>query len=690
MWGQFFAAYCFGAIALIAPGFFAFCALKLSASKALAASPLFACAAIPIICMIYDVMGVHCTWQNVTLPMLALGLILFVGSALFGRWRGGRLSVSVFGCCGDSSVERRHIVWLLGYVFFAVIATGYIFVVNLDGADSFVQAYDSTHHLSAIQTFSVSGNWSSFSESYYAPWEEWLSPTALSRHFYPSAWHAFGAMLADAVGVSATVAANVTNTLFVSLIFPCGVYLLIREMFGESKRVLACGAICAFAFAAFPWNIMWWGPIYPNFASLCAVPSVIAGFIMLFKPGIPMLQRAPYFAMVILGFLALLFLQPNSVFTCGVFLIPFLIHKVMVACGGFSLPWRSKRNARTLLAFVGFVLLVVAVWAAVFNLPAISNMAAYPWGSFAEEFQAVVNILLLSLRQTPAQPLLGLLVIVGAANILRNGCCRWAVGSYALMGFLYWVSAATDGTLKAFLTAFWYTDPMRLASNVVIAAIPLACIGMSSVTGFLARFFSRWWSRQGALGSVGICANVIALCLVMLGLYAPNFTVEGVGNVETGIGGVRNRIDVAYRTTIDNVISPEERDFLQTVKDRIGSDALVINEPNDGSALAYGVYGMNVYYRGFDGYNVPEETKESHCIRLHLDELAENPEVREAVDSIGARYVLQLDQGDDTRSNKYIFSYREEEWTGIDGIRDDTPGFEVVLAKDDMRLYRIL
>ena len=29
-------------------------------------------------------------------------------------------------------------------------------------------------------------------------------------------------------------------------------------------------------------------------------------------------------------------------------------------------------------------------------------------------------------------------------------------------------------------------------------------------------------------------------------------------------------------------------------------------------------------------------------------------------------------------------------WRGIDGIDEDTPGFELVLKRDDMRLYKIV
>lgn len=89
---------------------------------------------------------------------------------------------------------------------------------------------------------------------------------------------------------------------------------------------------------------------------------------------------------------------------------------------------------------------------------------------------------------------------------------------------------------------------------------------------------------------------------------------------------------------------------------------------------------------GFDGNNA-----NSDIIREQLDDIATNSSVQDAVKNLGAEYVLKLDQGDQyVRANPYLWSYREEDWTGIDSIDDDTPGFEIVLSEGDMRLYRIV
>lgn len=66
-----------------------------------------------------------------------------------------------------------------------------------------------------------------------------------------------------------------------------------------------------------------------------------------------------------------------------------------------------------------------------------------------------------------------------------------------------------------------------------------------------------------------------------------------------------------------------------------------------------------------------------------LDEAGYNEEVKLAVKSSGAKYLLYLDE------TIHIGSFDESEWEGILSVTDETPGFETVLADGNMRLYRI-
>ena len=52
--------------------------------------------------------------------------------------------------------------------------------------------------------------------------------------------------------------------------------------------------------------------------------------------------------------------------------------------------------------------------------------------------------------------------------------------------------------------------------------------------------------------------------------------------------------------------------------------------------------------------------------------------------------LVPIDQGEAYVESPHLFTYgKGEQWRGIDSIRDDTPGFEVVLAEGDMRLCKI-
>lgn len=82
------------------------------------------------------------------------------------------------------------------------------------------------------------------------------------------------------------------------------------------------------------------------------------------------------------------------------------------------------------------------------------------------------------------------------------------------------------------------------------------------------------------------------------------------------------------------------------------------------------------------------ETPESVAVRTRLAHIAEDDEVARAVRSMGARYVLALDISG-VKGDSIEVAYDPAGWEGISSIDDDTPGFSVVLAEGDMRLYRI-
>ena len=148
------------------------------------------------------------------------------------------------------------------------------------------------------------------------------------------------------------------------------------------------------------------------------------------------------------------------------------------------------------------------------------------------------------------------------------------------------------------------------------------------------------------------------------------------------------------KTISENPVTEEERQFLLKVIDLTGSKDLVINNPMDGSFLAYGFDNIRAYYRSF-AHNGWDESPESTLIRTNLVNMASDPDVRAAVNKIDAKYVLIISESwaDDSYIN-LRGGFNPSLYQGITSITPETPGFELILNEEapfqNFYLYRIL
>ena len=141
--------------------------------------------------------------------------------------------------------------------------------------------------------------------------------------------------------------------------------------------------------------------------------------------------------------------------------------------------------------------------------------------------------------------------------------------------------------------------------------------------------------------------------------------------------------------TEGNYYDNNEVEFVEEVKRTVPEESLIINQPFDGSLFSYGISDLNIYYRDISGYENERETEESKLIRNSLSAITSNNAVKDVVHESGACYVLLLET-DQKESDPTYPTYNKDDWKGLQSITDKTPGFEVVLAKDDMRLYKIV
>lgn len=694
MWTQFALVVAVLCVMLFAPGALLATSLRLRPLRALAVAPVLSVFEYVILTQAYAVAGVPASGLSLFVTTLLLAAVVTAATSAL-RGRAHRLAGGTSGEKGERGSSRGSdldLATLALYLCVGAVVTAAIFLKDLDGPESYLQMYDNIFHLGVVRNFVESGSFSFVDCTLYSGVNlSFEPPSDLGTPFYPAAWHSLAAMAATATGSSVPLACNAVNTVLIGIVFPLSSYVLIDLLFRGDRRVCACGALCVLAFGVFPWGFIVFGPLYPNLMSYALLPAALSFFLAAFGNGLRPSDRVRHASLFVAGMVSVAASQPNAVFTAAVFLAPFVVWQVSRIADAPALRGRRRRAWRAGLALLA-VVLIALIWRFCYGLSALQSVVTYEWPATSTLAQAVVNVLTLGLAErTAAQPLLAAAVLVGLVRVLRFRRLRWLAGSYLFAAVIYCVGTSTEGALKHLLAGFWYTDGYRLAATIGLFAIPLAAAGVGAAWSWVAsRVFRPVESDGGApcerRNRRALFGALAALWLVVM--FYPNYDISGRMSVETAFGRVREHFEWGNSQESVNLFDAEERQFVLDALEEVPEGALILNEPNDGSLLAYPTMDANLYYRYFsiDG----EESEESRLIRMDLDSYATDPDVRDAVASTGADYVLILGVGGEpSETRRYGDFYHPEDWDGFNDVNDETPGFEVVLARDDMRLYEL-
>lgn len=680
---------------IVIPGSLCLGALGLPPTWSLSCSPLIGLTLLAIVGQILALAGIPSS------PLLIFGIEALVIAAAFAATR----------ALGLRQLQMPRIPMWMPIVYVVIgAALGYnLFISRIGSPDALFQAYDVTQHLNIIQSMSESGRFTSLGVNpYMSAADAGIAPVDYSG-FYPAAWHALCSLMIMVSGVATTVTINASMFVMCSIAFPLAVLAFIAALFPNNKKAQLIGAVVCLAFVSFPWNLLMFGPVYPNVAGYCLVPTAMALFVNLLAHGHDVSDRSRLGIALLASALGLALCHPSAIFTCIVILSPYVVHRICDAC-----EEKGSKLVVKLGLSAAFIIFVAVFWVACYKLPAFHDTVSHTWKPYAWAWQEIVNILLLShtfgfFPETAAQYALAALVVFGFFKCAFTRGKRWMDTSYLLTCYILVIVATHSDELKQLVGGFWYTDPMRLASVCVLAAIPLAVLGMEWLHGVLCRLLDRYNALLGrntrtrALG-----CGVAALFLVAN--FMPSFNLAGihhtytdeeykkyesledrdrpVKSLNTTFGDYRQIVSdiYAYNEPLDST----ERVFLSKAKDIVSEGDLILNDPMDGSFLAYGTYGMRMYYRNFTGFNGSGETDASKTLRLHLSEYAENDEVKAAVSQTDARYVIVM-RGTESEASFINLrgDYDQSLFAGITSISEDTPGFKLLLKTGPMALYEI-
>lgn len=670
MWLLFVGAVVACVVFLYAPGFLLCRGIGLGSLSALVVAPLASIACYCLACAAYDVLGIYSSWASVFLPIFVAAALVFA----IGLTRRRR-----------EPLQAQRADWgVLGaYLAVGIVLAIVFLATTFNTPYSVISEYDNAFHLDVIRAFVDSGSWSFFDVSkYLTSVDDAIAPLGEGT-FYPAAWHVLCSMVAGISGNSAALAENAVDFVVAGVVFPMGMAYLCASIF-TSRRVMYLGAFVTLAFVSYPWVLFFWGPLLPNVLAFALVPAIAGLFIRIVNGMVERWVRACGVIVFFLGFITLALSQPNALFFCVVLLAPYCFYRLWTLPEGIGMPGRVVSGRALALAFG---LLVVLVWVALFFAPFMQGLVAEgSWAAEKQPTEATMSIVTLQFGWFAPQYALALLVLVGICLALSRRECRWLVFVYLFFCLGYFLCVATEGLPKHLIGGFWYCDPYRLAACMAMAGVPLAALGLEALACGLDRLAARRIVvRRSCMGLA-----VVLFCVLN---YAPAIPMPS-GEILTPLGEYRRLMYEGNGRDVRVHYSSEERDFVERVAELVGPDALVVNLPDDGSAYAYGTDGLRVLFREYRGY-VDEgsdegiETPESRLVRMRLADLEDDEEVRAALRSLGARYVMLLDYGDALGEQHVTPFFEERFWPGILDVDDETPGLELILSEGDMRLYEI-
>lgn len=679
MWFTFVLCMLACALVLYLPGTIACRALGLQGACTLACAPLASVALIALICIVYGVAAIPCTALSVLAPATIIPLAA-CGICAWVRSQGGklpRLSLSP-----TEASKTFDYATLLLYIAIGAIVCTYVYLKSLDGPESFYARHDNITHLNLVRSYLDSGVWSTLQTSNYLASPDY----AVSRtggSFYPAAWHDLAALVCSLTRSSVPMGINAVNAVVAAAIYPSSMWVLMRALFPENRGTVLWGALATMAFTAFPWTFFTKGPLYSNLLAFALMPATLGVIVGCARQSLSLRKAAiPLIGLGLASFVALAFSQPNSLFTVFVFL----------ACLGGKCLWEagsaSHWSRPAVLRAIAYLCGVIALWLVLFKLPFLQAVIWFEWPKAVRLTSGLFRTLTLSFTAGMPQVALVIITAIGIATCVAKRRA-WLLLPVAFFAIAYILSATTNGLPKHLLGGFWYTDPVRLAACTTLFLVPIASCGLWAVTRAAAALLNQAVdpasTRHGMRATACVLAIAFCLCNFFPSYYVPGHAEDGPA--ETPFGRVKQRIATFYDMRSEKVYDADEQAFVREVMHAIPAGALVLNQPNDGSVFAYGLDNLNTYYRQITHEG---ETESARIIREHLDDIADDPTVQQAVRETGAQYVLLLDQGVSRKEGTWLAQYKDpESWRGIDSITDETPGFKKILADGEMRLYEI-
>lgn len=676
MWDLFVLGVLAGTIILFVPGILILKSCRYSWVTSICTAPIITILAYEALSIAYDKLGIWASGWSLFWPVMIFSLICLVALSLHRKIREKRSLVALCGIKNPGTwlTQRRfNICSIVLYIVVGFVIGIVVFLVPLESPEAVSVTYDDMLHYGVLRNFVDTGIYSTLNTGVYID----VNPSGGS--YYPAAWHMFSAMITSITGASIAIASNAANFVLSCIAFPLSVLFLLKQVFPENKRAIIAGSFVSLGFMAFPWYFLIYGRLVSNLMGFVYVPCLVGLAIVALNPREQKQLRIRFFVLAILGCITAVLAQPNAFFTVVYFVAPYCIYLI------WTHPKLEEKTAKQKLGRVAvFCIIVLILWLIAYRLPFLRSVIQFNWPGHWTVPTSFLKVLFAASFPTPYSIIMGVLIIIGSVCAVRNRKYTWMFAVYAILAIVYIIDASQwGGQPKHILAGFWYTDTHRVAGMVALAGIPLAALG----AGWLVKCIGK----LGKSSRTNYIISGIALVAIALLIFRPGPGVFGESRSPSSY--LSKEVKWIYNLNYgedENIFSQQEREFTEKVKEITG-DSKVYNAPFDGSNFAFQHMGVNANYREY--YVDPGRNEYEKILQSSLNEYASNKEVQEAVAALGIEYVMLLDYAHDPATPDWWPGYEEgygKYWEGVEGIRDDTPGFELVLADNDMRLYKLV
>ena len=638
---------------LVLPGAAVGTAMRLRGVELFALAPVLSASIVAVASLAGPFVGVP--WGPLMVAA-ATAVACVAGWCLSFAWRGTRRGA------GPSRSFRTALPALVGLGLGAALLGQQM--MRVFGAPSNIsQTTDNIFHLNAIRYIADTGS---------------ASPLTVGEMngspFYPSVWHAFGALVLQLSGSPVPAVASALTIAIPAVVWPAGILFLSRQALPRTRVASVAVGIVAAGYPAHPILLAMWGVLYPNQFSICLLPAMLAlavGALGLSSSADQRPLRA--FVLLVAGAPGIALAHPGAAMALMAFAWPLVLMAVPHA-----MRWLMGRGIRRGLAAAvsGFLLLVLAgftglVWWVFRPEPGLAQ--GPPMQTMAQAFGQIV---LGAPMAASVGGALAVAFIAGCVDIARRPH-RWPLGVMAVAAFLFIAVSSFDRIpFREFFTGVWYNDAYRLAALLPVAMAPIALAGVVRIVVW-AQFLLEWSTARWAgtrpgrvLAATPQPWRAPAMAVLVLSLVMAD---GQLGNMRRAVWDTQPRY---FLNQSSELLSADEEQLLQRVSSHVSPSDVIIGNPWTGAALVYAYSGrrateLHVYSNAGDDVRL---------LNTSLRWAESRPAVCDAVHRLGVTYVLDfgLREFHDLH-HSYAGLYRLVE----DGVA------EVVDQQGDARLLRI-